>query len=605
MRLLAAATAVLAGAAAASSAAAPERVVGKPENLVAAHGRITQFAQDGAWVAWITAQKGCGRRLHLLSLRTRKRVTVEHVGSPVGCDDEALALAGSRAAWLTLVGAGNTELDYAVETATATDRKPRRVRLMVILRDSSGSEPHEPPIAGHGTVLAYYRHEDGLESPEIHAVERVVGRRPKRVFRDEDPVALAVGGGRIAAVHQRLVRGDACNCNFDPAWSPDGKQIAFISGDVCCVEDEAHSDVYVMSADGGGRRQVTTDQRAKLGVAWSPDGARLAFGYYDDRFVARIAIINANGTGRHDVAVGRDPSWSRDGAQLAFARRSELYIANSDGTNVRRLVGGSTPAWSPDGTRIAYENVHLALATIKADGTDNRVLGGGLQEPAWSPDGLRLAAAGPNGIAIVDASGGRSNVKGTMRGDAHPSWSSNGTTIAFDSVRNDLVPDIYARPELYVTDPNGHRTRPLTYTKPDEWGSPLEIRSLKGRLISAAAAPGAPLGAALSGRYAAVLTRAAHTGAKTIALFDATTGDLRTLLSVHPNAVGTIAASSGHLIYFTPRSIRWVDFRTESGGVVVHTKGTILGASIFGRRVVWAENARRRGVIRSAPLPLP
>ena len=603
MRLIAALAAVLAGATAASGAGAFARGSEKPQTLVAAGGRIAQFAQDGAWVAWITPHRGCGSRLHLLSLRTSKRVLIDHVGAAVGCGGESLALAGRRAAWLTLVGAGNTELDYAVETATASDPKPRRVRLMVVLRDSSGPEPHEPPLAGHGSVIAYYRHEDGLDSTPIHAVERVLRGKPRRVFRDEDPILLAVNAGRVAAVHQRLVRGDACNCNFDPAWSPDGKRIAFISGDMCCSENDARSDVYVMNADGSGRRQVTTDRREKLGVAWSPDGARLAFGYYDDKFVPRIAIVKADGTGRHDVAVGQDPSWSPDGTQLVFARGSDIYVASSDGTSSRRLAAGWTPTWSPDGARIAYENARFALATIKPDGTDIHVLGGDLRQPAWSPDGSRIAAAGRRGIAIVDSSGRRSEVVATVPGDGHPSWSPTGTAIAFDSLRNDLVRDADAQPELYVADVNAREARPLTYTKRDEWASPLVIRSLAGRLLSAGVAPGAPLGVVLSGGYCAVLTRAADTGAKTIAILDARSGRLHDLRPVDPDTVGPIAASGRRLIYFTPRSIHWIDLGSDNTGVVVRTNGTIVGASLSGRRVFWAENKRRRGLVRTALVP--
>jgi hypothetical protein len=41
---------------------------------------------------------------------------------------------------------------------------------MVILRNEYGADPHEPPIAGRGGVIAYYRHEDGLDGPAIHAI---------------------------------------------------------------------------------------------------------------------------------------------------------------------------------------------------------------------------------------------------------------------------------------------------------------------------------------------------------------------------------------------------------------------------------------------------
>jgi opacity protein-like surface antigen len=65
---------------------------------------------------------------------------------------------------------------------------------------------------------------------------------------------------------------------WDPAWSPDGKQIAF-------VDHRGAGDLYVMNADGSGLRQLTQSSlppAANYGArqpAWSPDGSRIAFGY--------------------------------------------------------------------------------------------------------------------------------------------------------------------------------------------------------------------------------------------------------------------------------------------------------------------------------------
>jgi hypothetical protein len=114
--------AIFAATVAASGAAAPDRQLAKPHTVLSTRSHVTQFAQDGEWVAWITAQKGCGRRLHLLSLRTGRRVTVEHVGSPVGCGVGGLALAGNRAAWMTLVGAGNRS---SISRSAGRARRPR------------------------------------------------------------------------------------------------------------------------------------------------------------------------------------------------------------------------------------------------------------------------------------------------------------------------------------------------------------------------------------------------------------------------------------------------------------------------------------------------
>src|SRR4051812_48647678 len=195
----------------------------RAQTLLSTSSPILKFSGDGNWIAWTTRDPHCALRLQLMSLRTMKRVQIHGRGDSISCGSYGnLALAGSRALWTSLAGAGNTELDVAVATASAAAPVARRVRFMAMIRPELGPEPMAPPVAGAGATLSYYRHEDGIGGTPAHAVERVAGAKAARVFRFQDPVALAVGQGRIAAVRRQLVRGDACNCDFDPTWSPDG-----------------------------------------------------------------------------------------------------------------------------------------------------------------------------------------------------------------------------------------------------------------------------------------------------------------------------------------------------------------------------------------------
>src|SRR5439155_16931804 len=188
MRRIALATALVAATAASGSGAAPGRPAGRPHTLLTTRSVIKHFAQDGSWVAWSTTN-GCRLSLHLLSLRTDRRAVIRAGNDPIGCANYGgLALAGDRAIWTTLTGAGNTELDVTVSTADAAGRKTRRVRSMAMTRDEYGEEPLDPPIAGRGATLVYYRHEDGISGSVSHAVERIVGSHPKAIFRSENPV---------------------------------------------------------------------------------------------------------------------------------------------------------------------------------------------------------------------------------------------------------------------------------------------------------------------------------------------------------------------------------------------------------------------------------
>jgi hypothetical protein len=161
-----------------------------------------------------------------------------------------------------------------------------------------------------------------------------------------------------------------------PAWSPNGATVVFVRNGA----------LFQVKPDGTGLAPIPTPTFVTSGVAWSPDGGRLAFGCrsqsddFDD-----ICIMNKDGTGfARLTAQGRsnsDPAWSPDGTQIAFVRvdyqtqrdsRPQSYIAlmQSDGSSLRRLASGTSPSWSRDGRRIAFTNsVQPGLATIKPDGT--------------------------------------------------------------------------------------------------------------------------------------------------------------------------------------------------------------------------------------------
>ena len=587
--------------AAGGSAAGSHQATG-PQTLVATKSRIVEFAQDGNWVAWVTLEKRCGLRLHLLSLRTHKVVASRRISSSIGCYDDGfdnLVLAGDRAAWTSLDGAGNTELDVGVYTLSAREPKPRKVREMAMIREEFGPEPTPPPIAGRGSTIVYYRHEDGILGSPTHTVERVLGSRPRRVFRVDEPIALAAGNGRVASVQRELYRGDACNCNADPAFSPDGTKIAYIQVKNCCVDEET-ADVYVESWDGSDRTPITTDTKPKFGVTWSPDGKQLAYGYYNGGF--RVAVVNADGTGAHDVATGENPSWSPDGTRIAYDdSKFHIFVANADGSNAHQIADGEKPAWSPDGTRIAFDDKDDGF-TVRLDGSDRQPVASGLTELAWSPDGTQLAGAARAGILVFPASGGTATqVRGTRRFDGNPSWSSDGTRIVFDSLRNDLDLDAFAEPEIYTYWVTYKYTSSINFYNPDYVYSEAEVRSNYGRTLSRGQFYGNPLGIAVSGKYTAVLTQPPDSSQKQLWVLGAKGGSR--LIRVPSSSVGPITASNGRLVFVAGRTIRVVDLKTAKMRLVAFARGPIAGIAISGRRVSWAINIARHGRIRTVILP--
>jgi Tol biopolymer transport system component len=580
-----------------STGAAPAKTP-QPHTLLTTSTQILKFAGDGDLIAWTARNPHCALNLRLYSLRTHRRVDVHGRGDGISCGAYGqLALAHTRAIWTSLAGAGNTELDVAVATASVAAPIARRVRFMAMIRPEYGVEPLSPPVAGDGSTLAYYRHEDGIGGAPAYAVERVARRdRPARVFAFHDPIALAVDQGRIAAVRKTLVRGDACNCNFNPAWSPDGAKLAFVSGDRCCVDDQEQNDIYIQDAQGK-RTRVTTDTRPKLGVAWSPDGTRLAYGYYDSKFALRLAIVNADGTGQRDIAVGENPSWSPDGTKLAFDDGKHILTVGVDGSGLTQVANGTEPAWSPGGQLIAF-TLAGALYSITPEGTDQHKEAAGVSEPSWSPDGAYIAGSSAKGIVVMSAKGGKLTLlSNTERGDGNPSWTPDGKRLAFDSLRNDLIDDAYARPELYVVDAAGGTVSPLTFTKYDQWWGDVQVRGGTGKLSFGAQTFGEPRAIALDGRYTAVLSRPAHSRAAYMQIFRGRPGTSFT--TALPGGATLLAGSGGRFVYSADRTIRLVDVRTAVQRVLAFTAGPIVGLTISGNRVVWAENVGRHGRIRT------
>jgi Tol biopolymer transport system component len=192
-----------------------------------------------------------------------------------------------------------------------------------------------------------------------------------------------------------------------PAWSPDGKQIAYISGS---------DDVYVMDQNGLNQRQVTNNIAPHYQPAWSPDGQKIVFVNYGTQgdvtgAMADLYVVRIDGTGQTNLtntpAVSEvEPAWSADG-KIAFVSENNISVMNGDGTGRTQLTDfapdGLQPAdpnWSPDSKRLVYglgassvpgENPYdYKLQVINADGsgvTNYFACCKGPSDPAWSPDG--------------------------------------------------------------------------------------------------------------------------------------------------------------------------------------------------------------------------
>jgi Tol biopolymer transport system component len=246
----------------------------------------------------------------------------------------------------------------------------------------------------------------------------------------------------------KIIRNCLTRNSFQPAWSPDGSKIAFVSN------LEGNPEINVMNRDGTNKQQLTFSSYAAYSPTWSPDGTRIAFVILgisvDD---TEIYTMNADGSNQQRLtkndAMDVDPTWSPDGSQIAFASWRENdstkpYVMNTDGTNQRRLANFGPVMdidWSPDGTRIAFTssrdlftNEHFGdplreLYVMNVDGTNlQRITDKGIsiRSISWSPDSSQIVFSAGNdfrdipNLYVIDADGSNFALFYPRAGD--PDW---------------------------------------------------------------------------------------------------------------------------------------------------------------------------------------
>ncbi len=216
----------------------------------------------------------------------------------------------------------------------------------------------------------------------------------------------------------------------DPAWSPDGQRIAYVSNASGLFQ------VWIMNADGSGQRRLVRDRVHDAFLPrWSPDGSQLLFTRCTTPFGAlecTVATVGADGmqvrdrTGGHWVDQFGD--WAPDGRSIVFSSdRGGLVSAIwrltlSTGT-LQRLTAPVPQAFWPsyrhDGKRILFgdnwERPGTSTYGMRANGSDVRLLipapgGGGNAEFArYSPDGRRIVFNNDRypdeGVTVANADG--------------------------------------------------------------------------------------------------------------------------------------------------------------------------------------------------------
>ena len=248
------------------------------------------------------------------------------------------------------------------------------------------------------------------------------------------------------------------------------------------VADRGISNIYISDYDGANQVRVTVTRSLDITPAWSPDGKTIAYTSFRSDFPdiliqsiyeSRAPFKPASGSPERQNYL---PAWSPDGTKLAFMSNRdgnpEIYVVNKDGTGLRRLTNHPendvTPTWSPTGTQIAFTSNRSGSPQIwimNADGSEQQRITSEswCDRPTWSPAPFNeIAYASRTGagfdIKIFDfANRGAKMVTDGIGSNESPAFSPNGRHVAFTSSRA-------GKEQIFVIDRDGQNQRQITRT---------------------------------------------------------------------------------------------------------------------------------------------
>jgi Tol biopolymer transport system component len=142
----------------------------------------------------------------------------------------------------------------------------------------------------------------------------------------------------------------------DPAWSPDGTQIAFASKQ----GSDTDSDIYIMNADGSNQRRLLQNSGKDLQPLWSFDGKYIAFSTVPENGRRYVTVTDLQGKMTATFDVQDFPVWSPATDQLAYSDGTHpVCVADPDGGDIQCTPAqdaGLRPQWSPDGKQVVFDN---------------------------------------------------------------------------------------------------------------------------------------------------------------------------------------------------------------------------------------------------------